>query len=193
MSTNHKIASLFAILLALPVAGFAQGVLRDPNAFPGVGAAPGVSRGAEPDLSGFYGGIARRDHGTENGSLSLGAAAAAWSRYTAPAADDAARSLFWGGYRWRNDLAVEAAFSSRDQYALKPDPATPARRGVGLQLVPDSAVPGDTAARSWNVDVFTSWSFYRSLALYGRMGYTQSESASLYGPLPAADSRGAGA
>jgi len=189
MSTNHKIASLFSILLAVPIASFAQGALREPAAFPGVGAAPAASRGAEPDLSGFYGGIARRDHGTESGSLSLGAASAAWSRYAAPAADDAARALFWGGYRWRNDLAVEAAFSSRDQYALKPDPATPARRGVGLQLAPDSGVPGDTAARSWNVDVFTSWSFYRSLALYGRMGYTQSESTSLYGPAPAVDSR----
>ena len=80
MSTNHKIASLFSILLAVPIASFAQGALREPAAFPGVGAAPAASRGAEPDLSGFYGGIARRDHGTESGSLSLGAASAAWSR-----------------------------------------------------------------------------------------------------------------
>ena len=34
---------------------------------------------------------------------------------------------------------------------------------------------GELATRSWNVDVFTSWTFYRSLALYGRVGYGQSE------------------
>ena len=32
-----------------------------------------------------------------------------------------------------------------------------------------------TATRSWNADVYTSWSFRRSLALYGRLGYVQAE------------------
>jgi len=77
----------------------------------------------------------------------------------------------------------------RDQYALKPDRSLPVGRGVGLQLASGGATLGETTSRAWNVDVFTSWSFYRSLALYGRMGYAQSETTSLYGPLPAADVR----
>ena len=189
MSINHKSAALFSILLAIPVATSAEGLLRVATSGLGIGPAVAATPGAGPDLSGFYGGIARRDHGTDSGALSLGPASAAWSRYAAPAADDAARSLFWGGYRWRNDLAVEAAFSSRDQYALKPDRSLPVGRGVGLQLASGGATLGETTSRAWNVDVFTSWSFYRSLALYGRMGYAQSETTSLYGPLPAADVR----
>jgi opacity protein-like surface antigen len=190
MSINHISAALFSILLAIPVATSAQGLLRLATSGLGIGPVAGATPGAEPDLSGFYGGIARRDHGTDAGALSLGPVpSAAWSRYTAPAGDDATRSLFWGGYRWRNDLAVEAAFSSRDQYALKPDRSLPPGRGVGLQLASDAGPLGETTSRAWNVDVFTSWSFYRSFALYGRMGYAQSETTVLYGPLPAADGR----
>ena len=100
----------------------------------------------------------------------------------APTADDsAARALVFGGYRWRNDIAVEASFSSIDQYALRPDIAG-GRRGVGLNFGSNSGL-GEPATRSWNVDVFTSWTFYRSLALYGRVGYGQSETIPALGTI----------
>ncbi|MEP6678914.1 MAG: outer membrane beta-barrel protein, partial [Betaproteobacteria bacterium] len=76
---------------------------------------------------------------------------------------------------WANDLALEAAFATADRYAL----ARNGRGGVGLDL----ASPADAAAaRSWNADVFTSWSFRRSFALYGRLGYAQSDQPQAYAP-----------
>ncbi len=101
---------------------------------------------------------------------------------SAPTADDsAARALVFGGYRWRNDIAVEASFSSIDQYALRPDTAG-GRKGVGFNFGSNSGL-GELATRSWNVDVFTSWTFYRSLALYGRVGYGQSETVPAFGTI----------
>ena len=101
----------------------------------------------------------------------------------APTADDAsARSLVFGGYRSRNDVAVEASFNSIDQYALRPD-SVGGRRGVGLNFGSNSGL-GELPTRSWNVDVFTSWTFYRSLALYGRVGYGQSEAMPTFGATP---------
>ena len=121
-----------------------------------------------------------RDHATEGTGIILGPATSIWNRYAAPTADDsAARALVFGGYRWRNDIALEASFSSIDQYALRPDIAG-ARRGVGLNFGSNSGL-GEPAARSWNLDVFTSWTFYRSLALYGRVGYGQSETVPALG------------
>jgi hypothetical protein len=70
-------------------------------------------------------------------------------------------------------LAVEASFNSVDQYALRPDVAG-TRHGVGLSFGANEGL-GQLSTRSWNVDVFTSWTFYRALALYGRVGYGQSE------------------
>src|SRR5207247_10456401 len=71
--------------------------------------------------SGFYGGVSMRDHGAESGGLMLGDQPLAWSRFTAPVSDDTdQRSLVFGGYRWKNDLAVEAAFNTADKYALRP-------------------------------------------------------------------------
>ena len=35
-------------------------------------------------------------------------------------------------------------------------------------------------ARTWNADVYTSWEFLRSLSLYGRLGYAQSETRPLF-------------
>ena len=79
----------------------------------------------------------------------------------------------FGGYRWHNDLAVEASFGQADSYTLTPS----GRRGVGLSL----AGPADgTASRTWNADVYTSWAFRKSFALYGRLGYIQSETAPAY-------------
>ena len=130
-----------------------------------------------------------RDHATEGVGVVLGPASSIWTRYVTPTADDSSpRALVFGGYRFRNDIAVEASFNSVDQYALRPDVAG-VRRGVGLNLGSNSGL-GELATRSWNVDVFTSWTFYRSLALYGRVGYGQSEAVPAFSTTPLyADSR----
>jgi hypothetical protein len=193
MSMNYKLAAVFSILLAVPAVTVGQGLVRVSTAgvigtLADASTSPATSL-ARTDAAGFYGGIALRERGTDRGALSLGLASTAWSRDSVPAADDGARALVWGGYRWQNDLALEAAFSSREQYVLQPDRAVPAGRGVGLKLAGDTAAAGEGTGRVWNVDIFTSWSFYRSLALYGRMGYAQAETTSLYGPLPATDTR----
>jgi len=131
--------------------------------------------------AGFYGGVSMRDQGTDSMGLQSGAAASTWTRFTAPATDDtAARALFYGGYRWRNDVAVEAAFSSIDKYALRPyDPAS-AGRGVGLGVGAAALGLSDVQSRSWNLDVYTSWAFYKTFSLYGRLGYAQADAAPLF-------------
>ena len=135
----------------------------------GTGAAADVKSAIDP--AGFYGGVSLRDRSGEGDGISFGHLNSAWSKFTLPVTDDSApRALAYGGYRWTNDLAVEAAVATSDRYALKP--ATPgARRGVGLALTGDN----DAAARTWNVDVYTSWAFRKSFALYGRLGYAQSD------------------
>jgi len=146
----------------------------------GIGASAEAQDRNSAAATGFYGGVSMRDHATEGTGIILGPATSIWNRYAAPTADDsAARALVFGGYRWRNDIALEASFSSIDQYALRPDIAG-ARRGVGLNFGSNSGL-GEPAARSWNFDVFTSWTFYRSLALYGRVGYGQSETVPALG------------
>jgi hypothetical protein len=130
--------------------------------------------------SGFYGGVSLRDQATEGAGITLGPASSVWNRFVAPAADDTVpRALVFGGYRWRNDVAVEASFNSVDQYALRPDVAG-TRHGVGLSFGANEGL-GQLSTRSWNVDVFTSWTFYRALALYGRVGYGQSETLPSFG------------
>lgn len=151
-----------------------------------VASAAAQTRVADVSLSGFYGGVALREAGTESVGVNVGTVGPTWGRFTSPMADDtASRSLFFGGYRWSNDVAVEAAFNTSDRYILRPqDPTT--RRGVGLSLQ-----PAESGVRSWNADVFTSWSFARRFALYGRLGYAQA--ADMGAPnltsLPAADTR----
>ncbi len=142
---------------------------------------------AEGAQSGFYGGIALRDNGATGRGLTFGQLdAVEWGRFTAPLADDAAsRKLMFGGYRWQNDVALEASVATVDRYTLRATDAL-GRSGVGL------AAPGlaDDQARNRNVDVFGSWTFWRSLALYGRLGYAQSSDASAVGaPAPAIDPR----
>jgi opacity protein-like surface antigen len=131
--------------------------------------------------TGFYGGVSLRDHASEAGGVTLGPANSVWNRFVAPAAGDDAspRMLVFGGYRWRNDVAVEASFNSVDKYALQPDVAG-SRRGVGFSFGSNEGIDR-LSTRSWNVDVFTSWTFYRTLALYGRVGYGQSEMLAPYG------------
>jgi opacity protein-like surface antigen len=117
---------------------------------------------------GFYGGVSMRDPGSAPLGLTLGKLPLAWSRFATPVADDASQhSLVFGGYRWKSDIAVEATFNSSDNYKLGPGSLTAAGvRSVGLS---------DAATRSWNADVYTSWEFVRSLSLYGRLGYAQSD------------------
>lgn len=123
---------------------------------------------------GFYGGVSLRQGGADATGLALGGPALVWNRFVAPAPageDAAQQTLLFGGYRWKSDISVEAAFNSRDQYALKAGSDRPA--GVGLGLV-------DTSARTWNADVYTSWEFLHSFSLYGRLGYAQNESRPLF-------------
>ena len=125
--------------------------------------------------NGFYGGVSMRDNGTESTGLVLGDVQLAWNRFAAPVADDTQpRSLMFGGYRWKNDVAVEAAVNTVDKYALQPGAAPPViGQGPGLAL-------SDNTARLWNADVYTSWEVVRSLSLYGRLGYAQNESRQIF-------------
>lgn len=131
--------------------------------------------------TGFYGGVSLRDRATEGPGLNFGPAATAWSRFAPPTTDDtSSRALVFGGYRWRNDLAVEASFSSVDRYALRPAEAFGGGHGVGLN-VPAAAGLSDLQKHAWNLDVYTSWTFYKAFALYGRLGYAQADTAPLFG------------
>jgi opacity protein-like surface antigen len=144
----------------------------------GVRAAEG---NAPPDESGFYAGISLRQNATDAGGLALGKTPGlAWSRLAPVVADDtASRTLLFGGYRWTNDISVEAAMSSADRYALRP-----LGQGVGLKFGPGTTSGStDFASRSVNVDVVTSWNVYKAFALYGRMGYAQSDTPIVYSGL----------
>lgn len=120
--------------------------------------------------AGFYGGVALRDNGAEGTGVTFGTQTSAWGKFASPVADDtASRTLFFGGYRFANDVALEASLNTADRYALRPD--TPSgRSGVGLSLQ-----PADPGVRAWNANVFGSWSFLQRFALYGRLGYAQSD------------------
>ncbi|MEP7329573.1 MAG: outer membrane beta-barrel protein [Betaproteobacteria bacterium] len=124
---------------------------------------------------GFYGGVAQRTGGAETSGLSIGHLTSSWSKFAMPVADDVGtRTLAYGGYRWGNDLSLEAAVATADQLALKPLSAS--ARGVGLALVGGN----DRATRAWNADVYTTWEFRSSFALYGRLGYALSEATPVY-------------
>ncbi|MEP7181276.1 MAG: outer membrane beta-barrel protein [Betaproteobacteria bacterium] len=161
----QKLTSITSILLALAIAVPVEAAER-----------------SEGSVAGFYGGVSLRDRAADGAGVGFEAPASVWNRYSAPIADDSApRALVFGGYRWSNEVAVEAAFSSIDKYALRPvDPATGAH-GVGLNLAPGASGVGGLQTRSWNVDLFTTWTFYKTFALYGRLGYAQSEAVTSYG------------
>ncbi|MDQ2915916.1 MAG: porin family protein [Pseudomonadota bacterium] len=165
------------ILAALTIAG----VIVAPTAFAQESPAQATSK------AGFYGGVALRDAGSEAAGIDFGHLASTWNRFAQPATDESTRrTLVFGGYRWANDVAVEGSFSSADSYALRPFDAS-TRRGVGLSLA-DSP---DVSARTWNANVYTSWSFLNSFSLYGRLGYAQSDSPPGYAlaTLPSSDPR----
>lgn len=133
---------------------------------------PGLPAQAQ---NGFYGGVSMRDGASSVSGLILGDVPSAWSRFATPVADDTNQhSLVFGGYRWRNDVSVEAAINTSntattDLYALRPSsPSLTAGLGSGLSV-------SDVASRSWNADVYTSWEMIRRLSLYGRVGYAQGD------------------
>ena len=136
---------------------------------------------------GFYGGVALRNAGVDAAGIDLGRLSSTWGRFASPVSDDTAnRALVFGGYRWANDVAVEASFSTADRYTLRPLAST-APRGVGLSLGSTSAL----SSRTWNADVYTSWSFRKSFSLYGRLGYAQSDVLPAYAlaALPPSETR----
>jgi opacity protein-like surface antigen len=128
---------------------------------------------AAPATSGFYGGVSVREAGAETRGIRLGHLTSAWGRFASPTATDATanRSLAFGGYRFGNDVAVEASLSTSESYALRPFDAAE-RRGVGLSLV---ATPAGLATHTYNADVYTSWSLRSTFSLYGRLGYARSD------------------
>ena len=168
MQQKHILAALISILL---------------GAASGAWAASATS--AADATAGFYGGVSLRGAEGSGPGLTVGPLNSVWNRFAMPVTDDSgARTLAYGGYRWANDLAVEAAVATLDRYSLQPA-APGSRRGVGLAL--DSDV--DAGGRAWNVDVYTSWEFKKSFSLYGRMGYAQSEAPLPYSPLFTGDAR----
>jgi hypothetical protein len=135
-----------------------------------------------PRSDGFYGGVSYRDNAPGGIGVNFGAAGSGLSRTPVAVVDESAsRALLYGGYRWQNDLAVEAAVSTLDKYSLRPLDTGSAQRGVGLRFGPGT---GDLQSRSLNLDVFTSWTIYKSVALYGRLGYVQAETPQLAGLSP---------
>ncbi len=154
----QRIAALFSILLAMGLATPAQADER-----------------STPSTSGFYGGVSLRDRAQDGPGLTIGVASSVWNRYATPTLEDTSqRTLVFGGYRFSNDISVEASFNAIDKYALKPAEPFATARGVGLSFGSGNGF-GDAPNRAWNLDVYTSWNFYRNFALYGRVGYAQSD------------------
>ena len=63
-----------------------------------------------------------REGAQDSVGLRIGHLDSPWGKFVAPVADDAgSRTLVFGGYRWRNDVALEAAFATAEaSYALTP-------------------------------------------------------------------------
>lgn len=132
----------------------------------------GAACAAQTRAAGFYGGISQRANGVEQG-VTIGEAGNV-GRFGASLGDAASPlALVFGGYRFGNDLALEAALGSAGGYRL------PGRGGVGLMLPQDA----DDSGRAWNLDVYGSWAFWRRFSLYGRLGYSQTEGTLQYSTL----------
>jgi len=79
-------------------------------------AVAGSALAAEPAPAaadaGFYGGISLRAAGQESEGVTLGHLTSVWNRFAPPLTEDnGSRTLAYGGYRWSNDVAVEAALA----------------------------------------------------------------------------------
>jgi len=129
---------------------------------------------------GFYGGLSLRDKASDQSGLTVGGGLKglhvvdlplAWNRYAPPTADDSAqRTLVFGGYRWKNDITLEAAVNSTDQYAFGP---ASLRTSMPAQA-------SDLSSRTWNADLYTGWEMARNFSLYGRLGYVQADTRPLF-------------
>jgi len=154
--------------------------------FAGLCSGPVAAQGAAASPGGFYGGIALRQAGAESTGQAFGVQTSVWGKFASPLADDAAsRRLFFGGYRFQNDVSIEASLATAERYLLRPD--NPAGRGgVGLSLIPP-----DAASHTWNANVYTSWAVARRLSLYGRLGYAQADATAPLGlvGMPSGDPR----
>lgn len=132
-------------------------------------------RPAAVATGGFYGGVSQRAAGAEGFGLSFGHLASSSNKFALPVADDGGvRLMAFGGYRWNNDLGIEAAVATADR--LVPMPLSASARGIGLA----PAGGNDLSTRALSADVFTTWEFRKSFALYGRLGYAVSEAAPSY-------------
>ena len=121
---------------------------------------------------GFYGGVSYRDNAPGGMGVNFGAGPGL-SRTPAAVVDEyASRTLLFGGYRWHNDLAVEAAVSSLDKYALRPlDTAKPAtRRWPALRSQRRRIAKPQPKPRCVH-----ELDHLQTVALYGRLGYVQAE------------------
>ena len=121
--------------------------------------------------SGFYGGVSLRDAGVAKPGVDLTSLASSWAKFGSVMDEGSgSQSLLVGGYRFANDVAVEAAFTRSDSTAL------PLGRGMGLTLgAPDDAQPGRS-----NADVYTSYNFAPAFSLFGRVGYKQVDALPAY-------------
>lgn len=158
------------IMLNQTLASVAAAILMVAAPLAGAQVAPTAN-----EAGGFYGGVSQRNAGTDASGLNFGHLTSTWSKFALPMADDnGARTLAFGGYRWGNDLAVEAAVASSDHLALMP--LSGSARGVGLSLTGVN----DLGSRGYNADVYTTWEFRKSFSLYGRLGYAVTEAAPAY-------------
>jgi len=127
--------------------------------------------------AGFYGGGSIREQDKAPIGVRFGNLPSTWTRFAAPVGEDSASgALAFGGYRWRNDLAIEAAINTSDKYSDK--------YSLGSSVSRPSLGLSNVATKMWNVDVYTNWEVLRSVSLYGRLGYAQSESRNLLNPAP---------
>jgi opacity protein-like surface antigen len=132
-------------------------------------------RAAAAATGGFYGGVSQRAAGAEGFGLSFGHLQSSWNKFALPVTDDGGvRLMAFGGYRWNNDLGIEATVGTADR--LVPMPLSASARGIGLSLAGGT----DLSTRALNADVFTTWEFRKSFALYGRLGYAASEATPSY-------------
>jgi len=121
--------------------------------------------------SGFYGGVALRDGGADMPSVGIRQPSSLWGKFASPTTDDAgSRTLLVGGYRWQNEISLEASLATSDRYSLRPRDAV-TRSGVGLSL----EAPAEGVTHSMQADIYTSWTPRRSLSLYSRLGYAQND------------------
>jgi opacity protein-like surface antigen len=114
---------------------------------------------------GFYGGFNVRPKNVDPAMAVLEERALAWIK---PSGDEPSQqAMVYGGYRLGRDVGVEAALTHSQRLGLRFDPSS-----FGF-------APGDPTAKSWNVDLYTSWALQPRFSVYGRLGYEQPAQAGL--------------